>query len=241
MNFYRIIEVLTLIFLRNFLPNIGELDSLRQEVKNKDIATSILQDQLSKAEASMELLQESTSQGNPILLILERTKEDLNFAMSEVNTLRTEKMILEEKLSIVKVELQSSLERAEKSEASVELFKRKFKQNEEDNSRKIEELKCIISSLNLQKEKSLADSQSKDQIIAELQKELDESNALKIDLEAKISLLNDATIKTLEETLREKETILSDLRFQIEVENERNRVLMATNEVSLYYLRLLLE
>lgn len=241
MNFYRIIEVLTLIFLRNFLPNIGELDSLRQEVKNKDIATSILQDQLSKAEASMELLQESTSQGNPILLILERTKEDLNFAMSEVNTLRTEKMILEEKLSTVKVELQSSLERAEKSEASVELFKREFKQNEEDNSRKIEELKCIISSLNLQKEKSLADSQSKDQIIAELQKELDESNALKIDLEAKISLLNDATIKTLEETLREKETILSDLRFQIEVENERNRVLMATNEVSLYYLRLLLE
>ena len=241
MNFYRIIEVLTLIFLRNFLPNIGELDSLRQEVKNKDIATSILQDQLSKAEASMELLQESTSQGNPILLILERTKEDLNFAMSEVNTLRTEKMILEEKLSIVKVELQSSLERAEKSEASIELFKREFKQNKEDNSRKIEELKCIISSLNLQKEKSLADSQSKDQIIAELQKELDESNALKIDLEAKISLLNDATIKTLEETLREKETILSDLRFQIEVENERNRVLMATNEVSLYYLRLLLE
>lgn len=241
MNFYRIIEVLTLIFLRNFLPNIGVLDSLRQEVKNKDIATSILQDQLSKAEASMELLQESTSQGNPILLILERTKEDLNFAMSEVNTLRTEKMILEEKLSIVKVELQSSLERAEKSEASIELFKREFKQNKEDNSRKIEELKCIISSLNLQKEKSLADSQSKDQIIAELQKELDESNALKIDLEAKISLLNDATIKTLEETLREKETILSDLRFQIEVENERNRVLMATNEVSLYYLRLLLE
>ena len=230
-----------MIFLRNFLPNIGVLDSLRQEVKNKDIATSILQDQLSKAEASMELLQESTSQGNPILLILERTKEDLNFAMSEVNTLRTEKMILEEKLSIVKVELQSSLERAEKSEASIELFKREFKQNEEDNSRKIEELKCIISSLNLQKEKSLADSQSKDQIIAELQKELDESNALKIDLEAKISLLNDATIKTLEETLREKETILSDLRFQIEVENERNRVLMATNEVSLYYLRLLLE
>ena len=230
-----------MIFLRNFLPNIGVLDSLRQEVKNKDIATSILQDQLSKAEASMELLQESTSQGNPILLILERTKEDLNFAMSEVNTLRTEKMILEEKLSTVKVELQSSLERAEKSEASIELFKREFKQNKEDNSRKIEELKCIISSLNLQKEKSLADSQSKDQIIAELQKELDESNALKIDLEAKISLLNDATIKTLEETLREKETILSDLRFQIEVENERNRVLMATNEVSLYYLRLLLE
>ena len=201
----------------------GEIAGVKEELRIKEVTEVALRDELVQARTRLEALesavvQQSLQQGldeGPLVQLLNSTKEALRLAQAEVNNLKADRLLFEDKISAGEDERLQMRGRIEELEVSIASIASESQLREN----KLEEVEGACCSLHADNERLNTMLHAKEQLIAELEKKF-------IDTKSCNSLVEQGNIEINADLLR--------LRAELGTEKVKFNELTAQNQVMHY-------